>query len=184
MSGNYDIYSQKMSKVIDSLGHEFASIRAGRANPAILDKVNVDYYGAPTPVNQMAAISVSEARNLLITPWDKGVMNDIYKAILAADLGINPTNDGNVIRMSFPPLTEERRRDLTKTISKFGEEAKVSVRNVRRDAIDDYKKMKKASEITEDDLKSAEKDIQALTDKFCKEIDGVVKAKEAEIMEL
>ena len=181
---DYEKYSVKMEKVLKNLHNEFASIRAGRANPAVLDRISVDYYGVPTPVHQMAAISVAEARILVIQPWDVSTLTPIYKAILASDLGINPTNDGKVIRIVFPALTEERRKELVKTLSKYGEEAKVAVRNIRRDAMDDFKKMKKNSEITEDDLKSAEKDIQNLTDKYCKKVDEKVKEKEAEIMEI
>ena len=181
---DYTKYTQKMDKVINNLLNEFDSIRAGRANPSILNKVNVDYYGVPTQINQMAAVSVSEARVLVIQPWDASAMNMIYKAIIASDIGITPTNDGKAIRIAFPPLTEERRKELVKSISKHGEEAKIAVRNVRRDAIEDYKKQKKNSEITEDDLKTAEKDIQNLTDKYCKKIDDIAKDKDKEIMEI
>lgn len=173
---------EKMTKSINSLGNEFASIRAGRANPSVLDKVLVDYYGAPTPVNQMAAISVSEARILVIQPWDKSTLKLIEKAIQASDIGINPTNDGNVIRLAFPQLTEERRKELCKSVKKYGEECKVSVRSIRRDTMEKYKAMKKNSEITEDDLKDCEKKVQDLTDKFCADIDKMVADKEKEIM--
>ena len=150
---------EKMNKSLNALANEFASIRAGRANPSILDKVMVDYYGAPTPVNQMAAVSVTEARILVIQPWDKSTLKLIEKAIQASDIGINPTNDGSVIRLAFPQLTEDRRKELCKTIKKYGEECKVTIRSVRRDTMDKLKKMQKASEITEDDLKDCEKKV-------------------------
>lgn len=175
---------QKMEKTIHALSNELASIRAGRANPAVLDKIVVDYYGAPTPLNQMAAISVTEARILVVTPWDASVVNQIDKAIQASDIGINPTNDGKSLRLVFPQLTEERRKELAKQISKYGEEAKVAVRNARRDAIDKFKDMKKKSEITEDDLKTCEKDVQDLTDKKCAEVDKIIAAKQKEILEV
>ncbi len=173
---------EKMTKSLNALGNEFASIRAGRANPAVLDKVLVDYYGAATPVNQMAAISVAEARILVIQPWDKSTLKLIEKAILASDIGINPTNDGNVIRLAFPQLTEERRKELCKTIKKYGEECKVTIRSIRRDTMEKFKAMKKNSEITEDDLKDCEKKVQDLTDKFCADVDKSVADKEKEIM--
>lgn len=177
-----NITKEKMNKSLNALGNEFASIRAGRANPAVLDKVLVDYYGAPTPVNQMAAVSVAEARILVIQPWDRSTLKLIEKAILASDIGINPTNDGNVIRLVFPQLTEERRKELCKDIKKYGEECKVTVRSIRRDTMDKFKTMKKNSEITEDDLKDCEKKVQDLTDKFCAEVDKAVSTKEKEIM--
>ena len=173
---------EKMGKSLAALDKEFAAIRAGRANPAVLDKVMVDYYGAPTPVNQMAAVSVSEARILVIQPWDKSTLKLIEKAIQASDIGINPTNDGNVIRLAFPQLTEERRKELCKNVKKYGEEAKVTIRSTRRDTLDKLKKMQKGSEITEDDLKDAEKKVQDLTDKFCADVDKAVADKEKEIM--
>lgn len=173
---------EKMNKSLNALGNEFASIRAGRANPAVLDKVLVDYYGAPTPVNQMAAVSVAEARILVIQPWDRSTLKLIEKAILASDIGINPTNDGNVIRLVFPQLTGDRRKELCKDIKKYGEECKVTIRSIRRDTMDKFKAMKKNSEITEDDLKDCEKKVQDLTDKFCAEVDKAVSAKEKEIM--
>lgn len=173
---------EKMKHVIASLSEEFAAVRAGRANPAILDKVRVDYYGTPTSVNQMAAISVPEARTLMIQPWDPSTLKGIEKAIIASDIGINPQNDGKVIRLNFPALTEERRKELVKNIRKYAEEAKVAIRNVRRDAVDEYKNQKKKSIITEDDLKDAEKEIQDLTDKFCADIDTATQKKEKEIM--
>lgn len=174
----------KMQKTIDRLDKDLAAIRAGRANPAVLDKVTVDYYGAPTPIQQMAAISVAEARILVIQPWDMSSLKSIEKAILASDIGITPTNDGKVLRLAFPQLTEDRRKELCKSIKKYGEEAKVAVRNVRRDAMDKLKAMKKNSELTEDDVKNGEKDIQKLTDRFCDEVDKSVAAKEKEIMSI
>ncbi len=174
----------KMEKCIKSLEHEFTTIRAGRANPAVLDKVFVDYYGAPTPVNQLAAISVSEARVLVIQPWDAGALKPIEKAIQTSEIGINPTNDGKVLRLVFPQLTEERRKELVKQIKKMGEEGKVTIRSVRRDTMEKFKTMKKNSEITEDDLKNCEKDVQNLTDKFIAEIDKAVAEKEKEIMSI
>ncbi|MDE6425242.1 MAG: ribosome recycling factor [Ruminococcus sp.] len=173
---------EKMNKSLNALGNEFASIRAGRANPAVLDKVLVDYYGAPTPVNQMAAVSVAEARILVIQPWDRSTLKLIEKAILASDIGINPTNDGTVIRLVFPQLTGDRRKELCKDIKKYGEECKVTIRSIRRDTMDKFKAMKKNSEITEDDMKDCEKKVQDLTDKFCAEVDKAVSAKEKEIM--
>ena len=177
-----DTAKQKMEKCVAALDHEFSTIRAGRANPAVLDKITVDYYGAPTQINAMAAISVAEARILVIQPWDASMLKSIEKAIMASDIGITPTNDGKCIRIAFPQLTEERRKELVKQISKYGEEAKVTVRNIRRDAMDKFKAMKKNSEITEDDMKNGEKDIQNLTDKFCDKVDTVCKEKEKEIM--
>ena len=174
----------RMEKSLEALDREFASVRAGRANPSILDKVVVDYYGVPTPVGQMAAISVPEARMLQIQPWDASTLKEIEKAIQVADIGINPQNDGRLIRLVFPPLTEERRRELVKEIHKMSEEGKVAVRSIRRDAIDKLKAMKKDAKITEDDLAASEKDVQNLTDKFCKEIDNLTSSKEKEIMEI
>ncbi len=174
----------KMEKCIKSLEHELSTIRAGRANPAVLDKVMVDYYGTPTPIQQMAAVSVSEARNLLIKPWDKSQLKAIEKAILNSDIGINPTNDGESLRLSFPQPTEERRKELVKQIKKFGEEAKVTLRNVRRDTLEKFKTMKKNGEITEDDLKDMDKEIQKITDKFCGNVDSVIAVKEKEIMSI
>lgn len=174
----------KMKKTIAALEADLASIRAGRANPAILDKLTVEYYGAPTPLAQVGTVSIPEARTMVIQPWDVSVLKEIEKAILASDIGINPNNDGKVIRLNFPPLTEERRKELSKGVSKRGEEGKVAIRNIRRDALEQFKKQKKANEITEDDLKDLEDKIQKLTDKFVKEIDGIVSAKEKEIMEV
>lgn len=174
----------KMNKAIVSLESDLASIRAGRANPAILDKVTVEYYGVQTPLAQVGTISVPEARTMIVQPWDISVLKEIEKAILASDIGINPNNDGKVIRLNFPPLTEERRKELSKGISKRGEEAKVAIRNIRRDSLEQFKKQKKANEITEDDLKDLEDQIQKLTDRFVKNIDTIVTAKEKEIMEV
>lgn len=184
MKEKLDATEARMKKVIDRLTSEFTTIRAGRANPAVLDKIPVDYYGSPTPINQVAAISVPEARMLMITPWDASMIRAITKAILASDLGITPTDDGKAIRLVFPQLTEERRKDLCKTIKKFGDEAKVAIRNERRDLVEKYKAMKKNSEITEDDLKDSDKKVQTLTDKFVAEIDNLVSTKEKEIMSL
>jgi len=175
---------ERMEKSISSLKYEYNSIRAGRANAAILDKVLVDYYGTPTPVNQMAAISVPEARILAIQPWDASALSLIEKAILASDIGINPSNDGHVIRLVFPALTEERRKQLSKDVSKIAEDSKVAVRQIRRDSIEKVKTMKKNSEITEDDQKKAEDKLQKITDEFVKKIDDICAAKTAEILEI
>lgn len=174
----------KMEKAIISLNNDFAAIRAGRANPAILDKVTVEYYGVQTPLAQVGTISVPEARTIIIQPWDTTILGDVEKAILKSDIGLTPNNDGKCIRLNFPPLTEERRKELVKSISKRGEDAKVVVRSVRRDALEGFKKQKKDSEITEDDLKNLETQVQKLTDKFVKEIDDTVAAKEKEILEV
>lgn len=173
---------EKMTKCLAALDRELSTVRAGRANPAILDKVQVDYYGTPTAVNAMAAISVSEARVLVIQPWDVSALKNIEKAILASDIGITPTNDGKVLRLAFPQPTEERRKELVKQVKADGEEAKVTVRNARRDALDKLKAMKKNSEITEDDLKTIEKDLQKVTDKAVEDIDKLIADKEKEIM--
>ena len=173
---------EKMKRTISALNSEYNSIRAGRANAAVLDPIRVDYWGTPTPINQMAAVSVTEARTLVIQPWDKSAMKLIEKAIQASDLGINPQNDGTVIRLTFPPLTEERRKTLTKDVKNLAEGAKVAIRNIRRDAIEKLKAMKKAGDLTEDDLADAEKDVQKLTDDFIKQVDGVAEKKEEEIM--
>ncbi len=175
---------EKMTKTVESLKFEYNSIRAGRANAAVLDKIQVDYFGVPTPINQMAAISVPEARVLAIQPWDASQVSAIEKAILTSDLGINPSNDGRIIRLVFPQLTEERRKQLSKDVSKYGEEAKVAVRNIRRDSIEKIKAMKKNSEITEDDQKYAEEELQKITDEFVKKVDEVAAAKTKEIMEI
>ena len=180
----YKPIEEKMNKTIHVLKDNLAGIRAGRANPAILDKLSIEYYGAPTPVTQIASVSIPEARVILIQPWEAKLLKDIEREILKSDIGINPNNDGKVIRLVFPPLTEERRKDLTKTVKKDGEESKVAIRSIRRDAIESMKAKKKASEITEDDLKNAEKDIQNITDKFIAEIDKIVETKEKEIMEV
>lgn len=174
----------KMKKTVAVLVKEYAAVRAGRANPAVLDKITVDYYGTPTPVNQVAAVAVSEARTLTIQPWDASICRGIEKAIQTSDLGINPQSDGKTIRITFPPLTEERRRALVKDISKLAEDSKIAVRSIRRDAIEKLKAMKKSAEITEDDLKTSEKTTQDLTDKYCKEIDKLSAEKEKEIMEI
>lgn len=180
---DYKVYEDKMQKTIDSLISEFGTIRAGRASASVLDKVTVDYYGTQTPLNQVGSISVPEPRMLVVQPWDPSLLKAIEKAILASDVGITPTNDGKSIRLAFPPLTEERRKDLTKLVRKYGEEAKVAVRNVRREAVDAFKAMKKKSEITEDDLKICEKDMQDLTDKYVKKVEEVSAKKEKELME-
>lgn len=168
----------KMEKSINVMLSDFAGIRAGRANPSVLNKVQVEYYGAMTPVTQMAAVSVAEARVLVIQPWDKSTLKPIEKAIQASDIGINPQNDGSVIRLTFPQLTEDRRKELVKDIKKMGEECKVAIRSIRRDAMEKFKAMKKNNEITEDDLKDCEDEIQKLTDRFVKEVDGHVAEKE------
>ena len=182
MNPELKLHEEKMTKTISVLREELAAIRAGRANPAVLDKLEVDYYGVPTRVNQLAAVSVSEARTLVIQPYDKSTLKSIEKAIQASDIGINPNNDGTVLRLLFPPLTAERRKDLAKGIAKMGEESKVAIRSIRRDANDKLKAMKKASEITEDDLKNLENDCQKITDKYIAEIDKITAEKEKEIM--
>ncbi|MCX7923905.1 MAG: ribosome recycling factor [Clostridia bacterium] len=184
---NKDAYKpieEKMKKTINVLKDSLASVRAGRANPAILDKVTVDYYGAPTPINQLGNITVPEARIIMIQPWEAKILKEIEKAIQKSDIGINPNNDGKVIRLVFPPLTEERRRELTKVVKKEGEDAKVAIRSIRRDSIEHFKAQKKNGEITEDDLKNAEKDVQNITDKYITEIDKTVEAKDKEILEV
>ena len=172
----------KMNKSINHLLDDFATIRAGRANPGVLDKVKVDYYGAPTPVNQLASISVSEARILVVAPYDKSVLKQIEKAIQASDVGINPQNDGQVLRLIFPQLTEDRRKEIVKDVKKMGEEAKVHIRSIRRDAIEKIKAMKKNGELTEDDVKIGEEKIQKITDKSIKEIDDQIAVKEKEVL--
>lgn len=179
-----DNTKERMGKCIAALESELGTIRAGRANPGVLDKITVDYYGTATPINQMASVSVAEARILVVQPYDASTLKSIEKAIQASDLGINPTNDGRVLRIMFPQLTEERRKELCKTVSKDCEESKVAVRNVRRDAMDKIKAKKKANEITEDDVKEAEKNIQKLTDKSIEQIDAIGAAKEKEIMSI
>ena len=178
----YKIYEEKMKKSIDSVSADFASVRAGRANASVLDRIMVEYYGTPTPLNQVAAISSPDPRTLTVQPWDASLLKAIEKAIQTSDLGINPQNDGRLIRLAFPQLTEERRKGLTKQVRKYSEEGKVALRNIRRDAMDEFKKKKKASEITEDDLKELEKELQDLTDKRCKDIDELTVKKEQELM--
>lgn len=180
----FDLANEKMEKSLNALHNEFASMRAGRASVSLLDKISVDYYGVPTPIQQMAAVSVSEGRILCIQPWDVSTISAIERAIQASDLGVNPQDDGKIIRLTFPPLTEEKRRQLAKDASKFGEETKVAVRSVRRDCIDKLKKMKKDSEITEDDLRNGEEKMQKITDSFIKKVDEMVAAKEKDIMEI
>ena len=180
----YQIYEEKMQKTITAFQNEMNSIRAGRANPAVLDRVSVDYYGTPTPIAQVGSISVPEPHMIMIQPWDASIVKEVEKAIIKSEIGITPNSDGKVIRLAFPPLTEERRKELVKTVSKKTEDSKVAVRNVRRDALDDFKNKKKNSEITEDDLKGAEKDIQDLTDRYCKELDRLSAAIEKALMEI
>lgn len=184
MASNYPEISNKMDKTISVYSADLQSIRAGRANPAILDKIMVDYYGTQTPIPQLGSVSVPEARTLLIAPWDVNAVKEVEKAILKSELGINPNNDGKTIRLTFPPLTEERRKEIVKDIHKRAEEAKVAIRSIRRDAIEKYKAQKKAGEITEDDLKEIEKGVQNLTDEYIKEIDAMLAKKEKEIMEV
>lgn len=182
MSPENKIYDDKMQKTIEVVKANFASVRAGRANAGVLDRISVEYYGTPTPLNQVAAISSPDPRTLTIQPWDTSLLKAIEKAIQTSDLGINPQNDGRIIRLAFPQLTEERRKELTKQVKKYGENGKVAVRNIRRDAMDNLKAMEKKSEITEDDLKEYEKDLQKVTDKRIKEIDDLTAKKEAELM--
>ena len=174
--------SESMERRVSHMQQEFSEIRAGRANPGVLDKVKVDYYGAPTPVNQLAAVSVTEARTLTVQPWDMSVLRQIEKAILTSDIGINPQNDGKVIRLVFPPLTEDRRKELAKEVKKKGEEAKVAIRNIRRDANDKAKKLNKDNEISDDELSNIEADIQKVTDKITAEIEKMIDNKTDEIM--
>ena len=182
MQEHLKLYEDKMEKSLDVLLDEYASIRAGRANPHVLDRIRVDYYGTPTPLQQVGNVSVPEARMIVIQPWEKSLLKEIEKAILVSDLGINPTNDGNVIRLVFPELTEERRKDLAKDVKKKGEGAKVAVRNIRRDAMDSIKKMEKAGDISEDDLKQGEEKIQKITDKMIEKVDKAIETKTKEIM--
>ena len=184
MKGDYPEYSAKMDKTLEVLSQDFAAVRAGRANAAVLDRITVEYYGTETPINQLATISSPDPRTLMISPWDSSILKKVEKAIQASDLGINPQNDGKVIRLVFPQLTEERRRELTKQVKKYGEDSKVAIRNIRRDAMDNFKAQKKKSEITEDDLKNIEKDMQDLTDQYIKDIDKLCAAKEKELMEM
>ena len=175
-------YDDKMGKTIEVVKADFASVRAGRANAGVLDRIQVEYYGTPTPIQQVASISSPDPRTLAIQPWDASLLKAIEKAILASDLGINPSNDGRVIRLAFPQLTEERRKELTKQVHKYGENGKVAIRNIRRDAVDYFKDLKKKNEITEDIQKDLEKEIQDITDKRCKEIDVLTAEKEKELM--
>lgn len=175
---------ERMNRRLDHLRQEFSEIRAGRANPAVLDKVKVDYYGTPTPVNQLAAVSVTEARTLTIQPWDVSVLKQVEKAIQTSDIGINPQNDGKIIRLIFPPLTEDRRKEIVKDVQRIAEDTKIQIRNVRRDAIEKLKAMKKSGDLTEDDLKLGEKKTQDLTDKFIKNIDKIFADKQKEILEM
>ena len=181
---DYAEYTDRMQKTLDVMQANFAAVRAGRANAAVLDQIRVDYYGTPTPINQIASIASPDPRTLTIQPWDAGTMKLIEKAIQASDLGINPQNDGRVIRLAFPQLTEERRKELIKQVRKYGEESKTAIRNIRRDAMDAFKKQQKKSEITEDDLKNAEKDIQKLTDDYISDVDKMVAKKEKELSEI
>ena len=180
----YQEIERRMKKTCESLMTQLATIRAGRANAAVLDQIQVEYYGVPTPIQQMASIATPDPRSLIIAPWDHSTLKSIEKAILASDLGINPQNDGKCIRLAFPQLTEERRKELVKQIRKYAENGKVAIRNIRRDAIENFKKQQKASEMTEDDYKIAEKDIQKLTDDFIKEIDKISEKKEKELTEI
>ena len=182
MSPEIKNYDEKMLKTIEVVKANFASVRAGRANAGVLDRITVEYYGTPTPLNQVAAVSSPDPRTLVIQPWDGSLLKAIEKAIQTSDLGINPQNDGRVLRLAFPQLTEERRKELTKQVKKYGEEGKVAVRNIRRDAMDEIKKKTKKSESTEDDQKNLEKELQDLTDKRCKEIDELTAKKDKELM--
>ncbi len=184
MSPELKVYEEKMNKTLGVMTSEFASIRAGRANPAVLDKVLVDYYGTPTKIREMASVSVSEARVLVIQPYDKGSLRNIERAIQTSDIGINPANDGTVLRLTFPQLTEERRKEIVKQVARLAEDSKVAIRSIRRDANDRFKAMKKNGEATEDDVKSLETQIQKLTDKFVEEIDKLAAAKEKEILSI
>lgn len=177
-------HEEKMGKTIDVLSKELAAIRAGRANPGVLNKLTVEYYGTTTPLPQVAAVSSPDPRTLQIQPWDASILRDIERAIQTSDLGLNPQNDGKVIRLSFPPLTEERRKELVKQCAKIGEDAKVAIRNIRRDAIDKFKDLKKKNEATEDEVKDGEQQVQKITDKYVKEIDGIVAKKSAELKEV
>ena len=181
---DYVQYTDKMDKTIEVMQTNFAAVRAGRANAAVLDQIRVDYYGTPTPINQIASIASPDPRTLTIQPWDGSTMKLIEKAIQQSDLGINPQNDGRLIRLLFPQLTEERRKELIKQIRKYGEESKTAIRNIRRDAMEDFKAQKKKSDITEDDQKNAEKDMQKLTDDYVKQIDQLVEKKEKELSEI
>ena len=179
---NYDDIINKMDKTVGVFENNLAEVRAGRANPAILNKIQIDYYGVPTPISQVAGISVPEARLIVIQPWDLGILKEIEKEILKSDIGINPNNDGKVIRLSFPELNEERRKEIVKSIKKMPEESKIAVRSIRRDGIEEFKKKQKDSEITEDELRMAEEEIQKITDKKIAEIDTLLDNKEKEVM--
>ena len=182
MTPEIKVYDERMLKTIEVVKANYASVRAGRANAAVLDRIQVEYYGTPTPLNQVAAIASPDPRTLTIQPWDATLLKAIEKAIQTSDLGINPQNDGRIIRLNFPQLTEERRKDLTKQVRKYGEDGKVALRNIRRDAMEEFKKKKKASELTEDDVKGLEKELQEQTDKRCKDIDGLTAKKEQELL--
>ena len=182
MKTEYKEFEERMRKSINSVAADFAAVRAGRANASVLDRIMVDYYGTPTPIHQIASIGSPDPRTLTIQPWDAGAVKLICKAIQESDLGINPQNDGKVIRLAFPQLTEERRKELVKQIAKYAEGGKVAIRNIRRDAVETFKARKKNSEITEDDMKIAEKDIQKMTDDMCKEVDALLAAKEKELL--
>ena len=182
LKDEYKVFEEKMKKSIESVASDFAAVRAGRANASVLNRISVDYYGTPTPLNQLAASASPDPRTLVITPWDGGALKGIEKAIQESDLGINPQNDGKSIRLGFPQLTEERRKELVKQIHKYAENGKVAVRNIRRDAIDTFKKQQKNSEITEDEMKMVEKDMQKLTDDSCKELDKLLENKEKELL--
>ena len=182
LKDEYKVYEEKMKKSIESVANDFAAVRAGRANASVLNRIHVDYYGTPTPIQQIASVGSPDPRTLVITPWDASALKAIEKAILESDLGINPQNDGKAIRLSFPQLTEERRKDLVKQIRKYTEGGKVAVRNIRREAMDKAKAMKKAGELTEDSQKTMEEDVQKLTDKYIKNIDAAVEEKQKEIM--
>ena len=180
----YEEYENRMMKTVEALQNQYSAIRAGRANPSVLDQIKVEYYGTPTPINQIASISTPDPRTLVIQPWDAASMKMIEKAIMTSELGINPANDGRFLRLGFPQPTEERRKELIKQVDKYAEEAKVAVRNVRRDAVENFKTQKKKGEITEDDLTDTEKDIQKLTDKYIAEVDKIAEKKELEIKEI
>ncbi len=182
--GKYPEIEARMEKRINGYASELKTIRAGRANASVLDKVHVEYYGTPTPIAQLGTISSPEPRLLVVQPWDASILREVEKAIQKADIGLSPQNDGKVIRLNFPPLTEERRKELVKQVKKYTEEAKIQIRNIRRDAMDDFKAQKKSGDITEDDLKGIEKDVQNLTDKYIKELDQIAAGKEKEIMEI
>ena len=179
---HYKVYEEKMKKSVEAVERDFGAVRAGRANASVLNRIQVDYYGTPTPIQQIAAVASPDPRTLLITPWDASALKGIEKAIQESDLGINPQNDGKSIRLAFPQLTEERRKELVKQIHKYAEAGKVAVRNIRRDAMDNFKKQEKKSEITEDELKQVEKDLQKLTDDSCKKLDELLAKKEKELM--